>query len=469
VNYPHLVEPPAEPRADPVPPRPRPVSDKRPLRRRLGLLLIGCDATAICTAVIAATLLRFGTGFGAELGRLLEIILPAYLVVAANGHAFRLGEAVSGNAPRGRGRALMAYVIALALILGIVFYLKVGESFSRIALALSLGLGLLALAGARTLFALAVRRRHPDSILHETVIVDGVECPAAPGSTILDARLLDLSPHADPATLDALGRRIAGTDRVIIACAPERRQLWARALRGAGISVEIVMPELDAVQALGISRFDGQTTTIVSIGHLGQGDRILKRMLDLAIVTGTLPLTVPLFVIVAVAIKLDSRGPVFFVQQRTGQGNRLFRMYKFRSMRPEASDPSGGVATARGDCRVTRVGRFLRRTSIDELPQLLNVLIGEMSVVGPRPHAIESRTGDAMFWDLETRYWDRHAAKPGLTGLAQVRGLRGSITDQRQLARRVSADLAYLQAWTIWRDLAIIGRTFRVLIHDNAF
>jgi lipopolysaccharide/colanic/teichoic acid biosynthesis glycosyltransferase len=449
----------------------RPVAnEKRRLRWRCGLLLIGFDLMAIFVAVAGATLLRFGAAFGFELGRLMAVIVPLYLVVAANGHAFRLGDAVHGNSAKGRNQAVMSFIIAMGLTLGAAFYLRAGLDLSRVALALSIVFGLFGIAAARDMFARLSRRWFPHSILHETIIMDGVPVTAAPDAVILDAALLGLSPRRDdPAMLDALGWRIAGTDRVIVACPPARRGLWSGALRGTGVNVEIVMPELDAMQALGINIYGGHTTTVVSLGHLGQGDRVLKRSLDLAIVVATLPVTIVLMLLVALAVRLESPGPALFVQRRIGQGNRLFAMYKFRSMRGDASDRDGTVSTARGDERVTRVGRFIRRTSLDELPQILNVLRGEMSVVGPRPHALESRAEDALFWDLEQRYWDRHAVKPGMTGLAQVRGHRGSISRADALADRVNSDLAYLQSWSIWRDLAIIGRTFRVLIHDNAF
>ena len=437
------------------------VNEKRRLRWRCGLLLIGFDLAAIFVAVLAATMLRFGAGLGFEFGRMMAVVVPLYLVVAANGHAFRLGDAVHANSVKGRNQALMSFIIAMGLILGAAFYLRTGLDLSRVALSL---------AAARDVFARLSRRWFPHSILHETIIMDGVPVSAAPDTVILDAALLGLSPRRDdPAMLDALGWRIAATDRVIVACPPERRRLWSSLLRGTGVNVEVVMPELDAMQALGINLYGGHTTTIVSLGHLGQGDRVLKRSLDLAIVLATLPLTLVLMLLVALAVRLESAGPALFVQRRIGQGNRLFAMYKFRSMREQASDHGGVVSTARDDDRVTRIGRFIRRTSLDELPQILNVLRGEMSVVGPRPHALESRAEDALFWDLEQRYWDRHAVKPGMTGLAQVRGHRGSISGADALADRVNADLAYLQCWSIWRDLAIIGRTFRVLIHDNAF
>ena len=176
-----------------------------------------------------------------------------------------------------------------------------------------------------------------------------------------------------------------------------------------------------------------------------------------------------MLLVVAVAVKLDSRGPVFFRQQRVGYGNRLFLMYKFRSMRVETSDLKGGRSASRDDDRITRVGRIIRATSIDELPQLLNVLRGEMSVVGPRPHALGSLAGDQLFWHVDARYHHRHACKPGLSGLAQVRGLRGATHKREDLVSRLQADLEYLNNWSIWRDILIMLSTVRVIVHRNAY
>jgi len=119
--------------------------------------------------------------------------------------------------------------------------------------------------------------------------------------------------------------------------------------------------------------------------------------------------------------------------------------------------------------RVTRIGRFIRSTSIDELPQLFNVVIGDMSIAGPRPHAIGSQAGDKLFWEVDQRYWLRHALKPGLTGLAQIRGLRGATESESDLASRLNSDLEYLNGWSLWRDLGIVLATARVLVHDRAF
>jgi lipopolysaccharide/colanic/teichoic acid biosynthesis glycosyltransferase len=144
-------------------------------------------------------------------------------------------------------------------------------------------------------------------------------------------------------------------------------------------------------------------------------------------------------------------------------------MYKFRSMKVQKSDPDGNRSTSRQDARVTRVGRFIRRTSIDELPQLANVLRGEMSIVGPRPHAIGSFAGDKLFWRVDTEYWHRHALKPGVTGLAQIRGYRGATEHEADLQNRLDADLEYIRKWSPWRDALIVLQTLGVLMHRKAF
>jgi lipopolysaccharide/colanic/teichoic acid biosynthesis glycosyltransferase len=138
-------------------------------------------------------------------------------------------------------------------------------------------------------------------------------------------------------------------------------------------------------------------------------------------------------------------------------------------MRNETSDRQGNQSTRRDDDRITVVGRFIRRTSLDELPQLMNVLSGDMSIVGPRPHALGSRAEDLLFWEIDSRYWHRHAAKPGLTGLAQVRGYRGATNHRDDVVNRLHADLEYLDNWSLWKDLKIIMMTFRVVVHSNAF
>ena len=147
----------------------------------------------------------------------------------------------------------------------------------------------------------------------------------------------------------------------------------------------------------------------------------------------------------------------------------LFHIYKFRSMSVEQCDPTGEISTMKDDDRITRVGRFIRMTSIDELPQLFNVVEGSMSLVGPRPHALGSKANSKLFWEIDRNYWLRHATIPGLTGLAQVRGFRGATLEQADLENRLAADLEYIQRWSLGLDLIILARTFGVVFHRNAY
>jgi lipopolysaccharide/colanic/teichoic acid biosynthesis glycosyltransferase len=173
---------------------------------------------------------------------------------------------------------------------------------------------------------------------------------------------------------------------------------------------------------------------------------------------------------VAIAIKLESRGPMLFRQPRLGFNGVPFEVWKFRSMYAEAGDLGASRQTERGDARVTRVGRFIRRTSIDELPQLFNVLRGHMSVVGPRPHALHTSAAGRNFQDLVDSYAARHRVLPGMTGWAQVHGLRGAVELPHKIEQRVQYDLFYIDNWSIWLDIRTMLMTLRVLIDGrNAY
>jgi lipopolysaccharide/colanic/teichoic acid biosynthesis glycosyltransferase len=178
-----------------------------------------------------------------------------------------------------------------------------------------------------------------------------------------------------------------------------------------------------------------------------------------------LVLLAPLMASIALLIKLDSPGPVFFRQRRAGYRGRVFRIYKFRTM--DSMEDGRDVAQAvDGDARVTRIGRFLRRTSLDEVPQLMNVLRGEMSLVGPRPHAI---LHEHEFRRFDLAYTRRRLARPGITGLAQVSGARGVTDTDDKVARRIQLDLAYIKHWSIWLDIVILIRTVTMLLrHPTA-
>ena len=178
----------------------------------------------------------------------------------------------------------------------------------------------------------------------------------------------------------------------------------------------------------------------------------------------------PLMAIIALAIRLNSRGPIFFVQDRFGFNNQTIRVFKFRTMYVDKADASGANRTVPGDPRVTRIGRLLRSFSLDELPQLFNVLRGEMSLVGPRPHALGMKAGERLYHDAVSDYFLRHRVRPGLTGWAQVNGLRGEIDTLDKARRRVAFDLRYIDQWSLWLDLKILLMTVATMLgRQNAY
>ena len=206
---------------------------------------------------------------------------------------------------------------------------------------------------------------------------------------------------------------------------------------------------------------------LVSRRPISGGAAFAKRAFDLLGSLALLMFMAPLLGMLAFAIALDSRGPILFRQLRVGYNNQLFYILKFRSMRDDATDRLAKQQTVRGDKRVTRVGRIIRRLSLDELPQLLNVLRGEMSLVGPRPHAPGTSIGGQRVHTIVDDYACRHLVRPGITGLAQVRGLRGGLQDRRQVADRLAADLEYIERWSVWLDIRILLGTVLLELRNS--
>lgn len=195
-----------------------------------------------------------------------------------------------------------------------------------------------------------------------------------------------------------------------------------------------------------------------------------KQALDYGLGALALLLFAPLLLLLALAVKLDSPGPVLFRQPRRGLNNEIFTLFKFRSMHTRFSDVDASRQTSRNDPRVTRVGKWLRRLSLDELPQLLNVLRGEMSLVGPRPHAPNMRVEGQLLNMADSDYLLRYGVKPGITGWAQVNGVRGEVAKREDLRKRIDYDLEYIRLWSIWLDLKILVLTVtREFISKNAF
>ena len=203
---------------------------------------------------------------------------------------------------------------------------------------------------------------------------------------------------------------------------------------------------------------------------LGEWGPFLKAVTDKSLAALALLLLSPVLLAVALAVKLTSKGPVLFKQHRFGFNNELVEIYKFRSMYVDHSDITAEKLVTRHDPRVTPVGRFIRRTSLDELPQLINVLRGDLSLVGPRPHATKAKAGEALYEHVVDGYFARHKVKPGITGWAQINGWRGETDTAEKIERRVEHDLYYIDNWSLTFDLYILARTpFVLLSGQNAY
>lgn len=440
---------------------------KHKLRVSLVGSLLASDLLTIILGNSLASLLRYGDSLaGLQTAHILSI-LPIYLLSAAATRACA-GEALI-NLAEALKRGVLALMATASVLFFLLFAYQQGSDVSRVLLISGFAISAILLLGFRAVHVKYARNQLGGELYSVLVLHDG-NYPAAPGHPLP----INVGSAFDPARQNAEGyHRLAGllssADRVVVRCLPERRDQWAHVLQGMNVHAEIMAPEIAQTRASGIGSFAGRPTYVVASGPLNLRDRMVKRAFDIAVAGSATLALAPLLLLVAAAIKLDSSGPVFFRQKRIGRQNRLFDIYKFRSMRTERCDGAGIRSTARDDDRITRVGSFIRRTSIDELPQLLNVLMGDMSIVGPRPHAVHSTARAKLFWEVDKRYWYRHACKPGITGLAQIRGFRGATHEERDLTDRLEADLEYVEFWSFWNDVAILLKTASVLVHKNAY
>ena len=273
-------------------------------------------------------------------------------------------------------------------------------------------------------------------------------------------------------TADLLSHKVMPyVDRIVIAVNPSAqpriRQLIDR-LRVLPNDVSLVLDSggedgrqrtLSRIADAQLAQVSGEPKDIHRAG--------VKRAQDLVVGTVALLLGWPVMVAVAAAIKLDSPGPIFFRQRRHGFNNEEILVWKFRSMRAEAADFAAVQQVRAGDDRVTRVGRFIRKTSLDELPQLFNVLTGEMSLVGPRPHAVGMKTGQTESARLVAEYAHRHRMKPGMTGWAAINGSRGPVDTPELVRRRVALDIEYIERQNFWFDFYIMAMTIPCLLGDR--
>jgi Undecaprenyl-phosphate glucose phosphotransferase len=260
-------------------------------------------------------------------------------------------------------------------------------------------------------------------------------------------------------------------DRVVISVPSKARdrvgQLIER-LRVLPNEITLLLDgEDEAHEAAAIERIAQMPLARISGPPADQARAFAKRVQDIVIGATALILAAPVMLAIAVAIRLDSPGPALFRQRRHGFNNEEIVVFKFRSMRVETADARATRQVTKDDDRVTRVGKFIRKTSLDELPQILNVLQGHMSLVGPRPHAIGMMTGDVESARLVREYAHRHRMKPGMTGWAAIHGSRGPVDTPESVRKRVAYDVEYIDRQNFWLDLYIMAVTIPCLLGDS--
>jgi polysaccharide biosynthesis protein PslA len=439
--------------------------------REKRVILYGLSLFLDCTSLVAgyqvALAMRDAMWLDAGGQPIIAIALPLFLMIAIA----REVQSVETLESRSLGmqRALGSLLATALLVLALSFLLKV-EDISRLGFLTTFGVAALGMIAGKSILNFVFVRWMNGRATATILLVDGLSATPPANADVVDVGARGLWPDLnEPSMIDSLSRIIEPFDRVVVSCNFERRAVWATFLKSQDVGGEILLDRDFLHGAVGIGAYGNADTLILSRGPLSLSNRIQKRAFDLLVAILALIILAPLLLLVAILIKAESPGPALFRQVRVGQGNRQFRILKFRSMRMEMADGLGQVSTSRDDPRVTRVGRFIRRTSIDELPQLFNVLRGDMSIVGPRPHALGSLAGENFFWEVTTMYWIRHALKPGITGLAQVRGYRGNTETEEDLRQRVRADLEYVLTWSLSNDILILLKTIKVLAHKNAY
>jgi Undecaprenyl-phosphate glucose phosphotransferase len=263
-------------------------------------------------------------------------------------------------------------------------------------------------------------------------------------------------------------------DEIIVALplnAAERLRTLFEKLKSLPADLRLsIEPLVGMFPVNGIDRIVDMPLLQIADRPLKQWNGVIKKFEDVILTGMLLVLFAPAMALIALIIKLDSPGPVFFAQDRFGFNNKAIRVLKFRTMYFDKGDPAGVQRTVRNDPRVTRFGKFMRAFSVDELPQLINVFKGDMSLVGPRPHAIAMKAGDRLYHEAVDTYFHRHKVKPGITGWAQVNGMRGEIDSLEKARQRVTYDLEYIEHWSLWLDIKILLMSLGVMFErKNAY
>ncbi len=455
-----------------------------PWQRSLAIALRLADVGIVIAAGVASHLLRFDGGLpddGVEILALtLGVLLAAQCLAIAGCYNERSIDRLSTQLTQ----AVLGWSAAIGCTLAILFLLKLIDPLSRLWIGSWYVLVVVGLVAVRCLGKqLIVHARASGALLRRVAIVRERGVPL---DRILDGIEMDpsLTPVAemevdftDPGQVDAVIREVprqARIEQLLLVCNPRHTTALSRivmALRQYPLEVNLVAGVITGeLPVIGMRAVGSLPATVLLERPLDGPVSTLKGAFDRLAAIGLLILLAPLMLLVALAVKLDSPGPVLFRQMRVGFDRKPIEVLKFRTMRQELCDAPGAVSVkqaTRDDHRVTRVGRFLRRSSLDELPQLFNVLKGDMSLVGPRPHAVAHNDHYAALID---GYLGRHRVKPGITGWAQVNGCRGETITLDDMRRRIALDLQYIDNWSLSLDLKILLRTPLVgLVNDKAY
>jgi Undecaprenyl-phosphate glucose phosphotransferase len=403
--------------------------------------------------------------------------------------AFQVADVYQVQAFRGHEkqyfRLMSAWSVVFLIVIGATFFAKIGDQFSRLWLGTFYVVGLFVLVGFRRILFLLVRAWTRDGRLERRTVIVGADAnsdaliKSIAGQKDSDVRIVGLfDDRGDQrAPSAAAGPQKLGTVDDLVEFA--RRTRIDLVIFSLPISAETrILQMLKKLWVLPVDiRLAAHNTKLrfrpraySYIGGVPVLDVLDKPITDWDVVTkwlfdkivGSLALLAlsPLMLLTAIAIKLDSRGPIFFRQKRYGFNNELIEVYKFRSMYVDQCDATASKLVQKSDPRVTRVGAFIRKTSIDELPQLINVVFkGNLSLVGPRPHAVHAKAADRLYNDAVDGYFARHRVKPGITGWAQINGWRGETDTEEKIQHRVEHDLYYIENWSVLFDLYILAKT----------
>ena len=414
--------------------------------------------------------------------------------------AFQVADIYQVQAFRGHEKQYMrlasAWSVVFLIAISASFFAKAGDQFSRAWLGSFYVLGLFALIAFRRTLFLLVRRWTREGRLDRRTVVVGAD-----GNGELLIRSLTAQRDSDVRLVGVFDDR--GDDRSLPSCAgvPKLGTVddlvaFARHTRvdlvifSLPISAESrILQMLKKLWVLPVDiRLSAHTNKLHyrprSYSYVGNvpvfdifdkpiadWDVVMKWLFDKIVGSLALICAAPIMLLVAIAIKLDSKGPVLFKQKRYGFNNELIEIYKFRSMYADQADATASKLVTQDDSRVTRVGRFIRKTSLDELPQLFNVVFaGNLSLVGPRPHALHAKAENRLYDEAVDGYFARHRVKPGITGWAQIHGWRGETDSQEKIQRRVEHDLYYIENWSLLLDLYILAQTpFALIRTENAY